>query len=253
MNHIRNLTARCILSSSLVVSSSSCLATDDEWEFMVAPLFLWGISLEGEAALEGNVVGMDLDFQDDIFENLDGALTLHFEARKNDWLFFAEYQYVSLNPGFEAALGPISVNPSIEFDVTTAELGAGYTVSHNDRTRWEVLGGLRLVDHELDVDVNGPEFLPSTISGGDDWSHGFLGARVITAMDEKWSFVARGDYGYGGSDNKAIHLSAMVDYRFRHWGSAFFGYRYLDMTYSGGSYDYDAAQQGPQLGVSIWW
>lgn len=45
----------------------------------------------------------------------------------------------------------------------------------------------------------------------------------------------------------------MVDYRFKGWGSAFFGYRYMDIDYEGGGYLYDAKQQGPQLGVALYW
>jgi hypothetical protein len=73
----------------------------------------------------------------------DTAISFHFEARRNDLLLFAEYQYVSLDPSIEANLGPIPVDASIDFTVRMAEVGAGYTVSKSERTRWEILGGWR--------------------------------------------------------------------------------------------------------------
>jgi hypothetical protein len=56
----------------------------------------------------------------------------------------------------------------------------------------------------------------------------------------------------GGSDNNAWHFNAMADYRFNDWGSAFVGYRYMKIDYASSSYSYDAKQQGPLLGVSIY-
>ncbi len=36
-------------------------------------------------------------------------------------------------------------------------------------------------------------------------------------------------------------------------GSAFIGYRYMNIDFASGSYSYDAEEQGPMLGVSIYW
>ena len=132
-------------------------------------------------------------------------------------------------------------------------MGAGYTLLQSESTRWEVLGGVRWQEHDLDAEIDGPEFLPGQIKGGDDWSHGFLGGRVTTSVGKNWSLIARGDYGYGGSDNDAWNLSLIADYRFKGWGSAFVGYRYMQIDYEGSDYGYDAEQQGPQLGVVFYW
>ena len=49
----------------------------------------------------------------------------------------------------------------------------------------------------------------------------------------------------------------MFDYRFRDWGSVFFGYKYMDFDYEDGSgvnrYAYDATQQGPLAGLAFYW
>ena len=253
MSRISTLKVSATCGLCLALASSPLLAAEDEWEFMIAPLFLWGMSLEGTSAIEGNALPLDLDFVDDVLDNLDAVLSFHFEARKNKLLLFAEYQYVSLDPTIEASLGPIPVSADIDFAVNMAELGAGYTVSQSENTRWEILGGLRWTDHDLEVDIDGPDPLPSRIEGGDDWYQGFVGGRVTRQLGEKWQLLARGDYGYGDSDNQALHLNAVVDYRFNNWGSAFIGYRYMDFDYDSGSYTYDALQQGPLIGIAIVW
>ena len=250
--------AALLLAGNFFSAQLQAEESEGEWEFMIAPLFLWGVSMDGEASVDGNAVPLDLDFTDDVMENIDTVFTLHFEARKDDLLLFAEYQYVNLDPTTDASIGPVNVNADIDLTDQTAEMGAGYTLSHTDATRWEILGGLRWKDHDLDVeaDVAGPapgQTVSVPIKGGDDWYQGFFGARVTASLSENWRLIARGDYGYGGSDNDAWHFNAMADYRFKDWGSAFGGYRYMKFDYEDDGYSFDADQQGPMLGVSIYW
>ena len=67
---------------------------------------------------------------------------------------------------------------------------------------------------------------------------------------------SRGDIGAGGSDF-VWNVSFILDYQFRHWGSVFIGYRWLDFDYSSGSgpdrYAYNALQQGPLAGIGFHW
>lgn len=93
------------------------------------------------------------------------------------------------------------------------------------------------------------------IDGGDSWMHGFAGLRLLQKLGEKWTFVGRADYGYGGPNNTAFNASMLFDYRFRRWGSAFVGWRYLkydfDNNFTTDRYAFDAYQQGPLLGLSF--
>ena len=90
------------------VASAETKAADDEWHFMVAPLFLWGMNIDGTSELGPVSTPLKLDFKDDILENLAGVFTLHFEASKMDWTFFAEYQYSNLDPSAETPMGPVA-------------------------------------------------------------------------------------------------------------------------------------------------
>ena len=238
-----------------MVSTALLAETSDEWEFMLSPMFLWGMSIDGTTTLEGNQADLDLDFKDDVFENMEEVLTFHFEARKGDVMLFAEYQYVNLTPGISESAGPVSVDADIDFTVQTVEMGAGYTISRSDDVLWEVLGGLRWNDHDIDADVevSGPLPLPEKIKGGDDWMHPFLGVRVYSEFAQDWTLIVRGDVGYGGSDDTAYHVNAMVDYRFNKWGSVFGGYRHIQYDYDASSYAYDASQRGPMLGLAFYW
>jgi len=249
---------------NVLLASTYPVTASDEWEFALSPLFLWGMSIKGDATIGGATAPLDLSFKDDILENMEAVLTVHFEARKGIWTFFTELQYVDLEPTVEVEIGPIDVKGDISFENTMFELGAAYALSESDSTRWELIGGGRYTDQEVGVDVTIPTPMPPPLDevnidkkGGDDWWHAFLGARVSHSFNDKWSFIGRTDLGYGGSDNKAINASFQFDYRFRDWGSAFAGYRYLQYDFdndsSSNGYAFDAYQQGPLLGLTIYW
>ena len=253
----------------LTASSNIALAQDNdqdvssegEWEFALAPLFLWGMGISGDATMGDKTLPMEIEFGD-IWANLDTVFTLHFEARKDKWVLFGEYQYVKLTPDVGVSIGPVSVNADIDFKNTMIELGGGYAFRETRNTRWEVLGGIRYTDQDIQVDTTltfPPPINEQNIEmdGGDDWSHAFVGTRFFGKMSADWTFIARTDVGYGGSDNKAFNAIAMFDYQFKDWGSAFFGYRYLKYDYDNDkdedTYAFNAYQAGPVLGIAIHW
>ena len=258
---VKNVAVATGLAALCSISVHARAENPGGWEYSVAPLYLWAKNIDGAASLGGIETPLDLDFQDEILENLEAAFAIHFEAKQGDLTLFAEYNYAKLDPSVEAHLGPFPVTSDIEFKDTMIELGVAYVFADSGSTQWEVLGGLRYMDQELDVEIGkpdiGPGLLPDEISGGDDWWHGYGGFRVTTKLSERWSFRARADYGYKNSNNSAAHASGFFDYRFRDWGSFFAGYRYMDTEYdnreSGDKqYGFDADQQGPVLGVNFY-
>lgn len=230
------------------------------WEYSVSPLYLWAKAIDATSTVAGKHTTLDLDF-DDILSELDTAFAIHFEAKQGALTLFAEYNYAKLDPTIEQSVGPITIKADIEFKDTLWEIGATYAFAESDTTRWEVLGGIRYRDQELDLGLDtggiGPGVLPDAISAGDDWWQGFGGFRVSTRLTERWSFRARADLGYEDTNNQMGHVSAMFDYRFRDWGSFFVGYRYMDIDYDNrksgpDGYGYNGDEQGPLLGMSFY-
>ncbi len=217
------------------------------------------MDIDGDATIGDQTAPLSLSFEDDIIENLDMVFTTHFEARKVPLALFFEYQYVSLNPTIE--LGPVKAE--IDFRDTMIELGADYAFSETATTRWEVIGGFRYTHQDIKIHVDidllpgMPGYKEGSQNGGDNWWHSFLGARVEHKFAEQWMVIARGDYGYAGSDNTASNGVVMLDYRFNNWGSTFAGYKVMDYDYDHGSgtnrYAYDATQYGPLMGLNIYW
>ncbi|PLW66834.1 hypothetical protein [Pseudohalioglobus lutimaris] len=247
--------------ASMMLGANTAKAEDGEWEFSVAPFYLWAKGIEGNSSAGGRELPLALDFKDDILENLDAAFAIHFEARKDRLTLFAEYNYAKLDPGSTATAGPVTLKADVEFKDIMAEAGLTWAVAESATLRWEILGGLRYYKQDLDIklksDREGGQLLPESASVGDRWLHPFAGGRVIADLGERWTFRARADYGYEGSDNTALQGIATLDYRFSDWGSAFFGYRYYEMDFDNGAsrrdqYGFDGNQQGPLLGVNLY-
>jgi len=79
--------------------------SNDDWEFSLAPMYLWAVSIDGDQTVKGTKVDLDVPFSD-IFDNLNGALTFHFEGlHKQRWGFFSDLNYIVL----EMDDGPVDI------------------------------------------------------------------------------------------------------------------------------------------------
>jgi hypothetical protein len=252
--------AMCAITALALVAAPAA-ANEEEWEFSLAPMYLWAKNIEGSSTIGGKEAPLDLDFKDDILDNLDAAFSVHFEAKKGVLTLYAEYNYAVLDPTTSNTIGPVQIDAAVEFSDIMWEAGATWTFAQSRGSSWELVGGIRYVDQDVDVKISresGPGILPlpDKISGGDDWWQGVAGLRYTASITDRWSFSLRGDLGYGDSDNKSLHSIAYLDHRFRDWGSFFFGYRYLDTDYDNGrsgdsGYAFDGDQQGPVLGLNF--
>ena len=231
--------------------ANSDSSTTKNWEFSLAPMYLWAASIDGNVTVEGIKVNVEESFSD-IVSNLDGAFMFHFEGLyQQQWGFFAGLMYISLSPDDESTpLGDVS----IDLEQTLAEFG----IFH----RWTIgnhaidgLGGYRYTS--LKGKLGTPAGFPN-FDQQEDWVDPFFGARWIWRFSDKWGLRLRGDIGgFGlGSDQalKAIGLITFKPWRHVDFGG---GYRALYQDYSTGSgrrkFSYDATMYGPILGLDITW
>ena len=230
-------------------------ATRDEWQFTLAPMFLWGVSMKGTARFEPLAVPLNLEFQDDAMNNLEAVFTWHFEIRKSDFALFVEHQYIDLVPTTALATGE-QVN--VGFKNIMVELASAYTLLKSAGTDWQILGGIRLTKQLLSInEIPSPASPVTSFNTDQRWTDVFIGGRVYTGITGNWKFIGRADVGAGGSD-RVWNIVGMLDYTFTNWSSVFFGYRVLDYDYDNGEpgstrYAFDGRQQGPLVGISFNW
>jgi hypothetical protein len=220
--------------------------SNSDWEFNLAPMYLWAVSIDGDQTVKGTKVDLDISFSD-IFDDLNGALTFHFEGlHKQRWGFFSDLNYIVL----EMDDGPVD----IDFTEILFELAGFYRFTDGAHAI-DGFGGLRYSSMDVDLDLPAP--LPN-VDQGKDWVDPYLGLRWHWSFAEKWGTDLRGDIGgFGIGSDITWNLVGMVKFKpWKHVG-LFGGYRALYQDYSTGSgdnkFEFDATMHGPLLGLDITW
>lgn len=114
-----------VLMLALGIGVSTSARAESEWNYSFAPLFLWGMGIEGSTSIGPMTAPLDIRFKDAL-DNLEGMFTFHFEAQNRDLALFAEYQYVNLGPEAEVPLpGGNAAQIYVTFKNTMAGLGTG--------------------------------------------------------------------------------------------------------------------------------
>ena len=225
-------------------------SSNDNWQFSLAPMYLWAVSISGDQTVKGIDVDLDVSFGD-VFNNLNGALIFHFEGLKQRrWGFWVDFNWIRLNPQQGTPIGDIDIN----YTEILAE-AAGFYRWNVGPHNFDALGGLRYSNMSVDLDFPGP--LPS-VDQSKGWVNPFVGARWLWQMSERWNLILRGDIGgFGVGSDFTWNLVGLVDFKPWKHVSLFGGYRALYQDYEDGSganeFKYDATMYGPILGLNITW
>ena len=64
---------------TFLVPSIAWSQEESNWEFNLAPLYLWAISIDGDMGIRGRTSSASVDFSD-IWDNLEGVFTVRFNG-----------------------------------------------------------------------------------------------------------------------------------------------------------------------------
>ena len=242
------LVAIICFTPGLVCADESTESKLDPWRFELKPLYLWFLSMEGDTTMEpsGGDPGGTSSFDEG---RLTSAFSIHFEAGKGDWTVFTDYLYGQ----YTADNISISTSPaqgSNELTMHLGELGVTYRVLEDFWYRVELLGGLRYMYVENKFDFYNDNL--ATLSAKDNLWDGFGGIRLTGFLNDSISATVRADVG-GGSSDLVWNVAAMIDWQFKHWGSAYAGYRVLDYKVSNEALDLNLQAKGPVIGLAFYW
>ena len=226
---------------------------DKTWQFNLAPFYLWAVTIDGDVTLGTNTVPVTVPFSD-IFDNLEGAFIIHFEAmRKNKWGFLVDVNYLDVTNGVTLQPGPgPGVQTNVDFNTTLGELSGLYRINR-DKHNFDLIAGMRYTKLKNKVTtLAGPVLADASI----DWVDPLIGARWLWDFADEWKLIARGDIGgFGIGSDFAWQGLAAVDWQpFKHV-SFIGGYRAIGQDYEEGSgsslFRFDATIHGPLLGVNF--
>jgi hypothetical protein len=233
------------------LNAQDTLSKEKNWDFNLAPFYLWAVSIDGDLTTMGNNQQLKADFND-IASSLEGIFTVHFEGmHTSGWGFLTDVEYLNLG-GQQTTPGPLPLTLDVDFTLVMAELAGIYRFKL-DETALDLIGGIRYYGFDTEIDIVG---VPPRVDKDKDWVDFMFGARYIWTITDKWDFLARGDIGFGGSD-LAWNLVGLFKYQPWKHVSLLFGYRYMDVDYEDGSgadlFKYDVSMYGPLLGVNFVW
>jgi hypothetical protein len=244
----RNLIMLCLF--CLLVPTVAQSQEQKNWEFELAPLYLWAININGDLGIRGRTANASIEFND-IWDNLQGVFTARFNMLyKEKFGLLIDYNYLDL--GKEKASGVGNIEAS--FTSQILHLGATYRFLQGTHT-WDALAGIRYIYLDSSIDLNNAGV---RLSGDQDWVDPIVGARYSLAFADKWALRLYGDIGgFGVSSDFSWQGLALID--FQPWRNVAIvaGYRAIYADYeTGGVNDrfvYDATVHGPVVGIDIRW
>jgi hypothetical protein len=241
---------------------------ENAWEFHVAP-YLWAISMNGNATVKGVEVDVDTSFSD-IWDELNFAFMMAYEARKGNWGLWGSTIYANLGANnISGPRGLTNIDPTV--NVFWQELGGYYRLGTWDladapgkKTPSVTVAtyfGARYTYLDLKLDFKGRfRDRVNDVSENKSWVEPLLGVRTIWDLSERWAVTLAGDIGgvAFGSDF-AWDALGLIGYRFNLFGDknarVLAGYRALSQDYTDGSgrnkFKWDVTLHGPILGLDI--
>jgi len=197
------------------------------WEFNVAP-YMWAISMDGNLTVRGLEADVDVSFND-IWDELNFAFMLAYEARKGHWGLWGNTIYSNL--GASDVKGPAGLT-KIDPTVTAfwQELGGYYRLGTWDladnsgkktpSVTVDTYFGARYTYLDTKIDFEGvfSSFI-NDVDQDKSWVEPLLGARTIWDLSERWTATLAGDIGgvAFGSDF-AWNASGLIGYQFNLFG-----------------------------------
>lgn len=249
---LRRIGWTVLLACLLVVPSRASAQTGDGWTVDLFPLYFWATSLSGDLEAGPATVPIDLNFSQ-AAENLGGAFSFHFEARRGRWGTLADLNFIRLQTDAEFSIANRPVAGNLELDNIMFEAGASYLIS--DPVQLALIGGLRTYTLSPKIGLSTGSGSATPVHATLTSPNAFVGVTLRPRLSDRWRFVSRADIG-GGDARLTWSAEAGLDFHFKPWGSVVFGYKALniDVEYEDQVVrKYDVMHQGPFVAMGVHW
>jgi hypothetical protein len=220
-----------------------------DWEFQLVP-YIWGAGIGGELKIGAlPAQGVEASFSD-IWSNLDIAGMLAFEARKDRWGLLTDAIYVDLSDSVPTPNQVVYGNADVSMTQQLYSALIAYRIYQSEKATVDLAWGTRYFRIDTDLSLSGGAAAGRSVSGMEDWWDWLAGVRVVGHPSKRWSLMGYADIGGGGSQLTWEGIMA-ADFAFNKTVSLAFGYRYLSTDYVHDAFSFDAAMQGPFLGLGF--
>lgn len=227
-------------------------STDDSenWKFGLE-LYGWLPKISGDTAS-----GSEIDVgQGELLDVLQMTLQGIVGVSKGKWSFTVDAVYLSVEDdqygSSTESSGIVPTNTDVDLNTWIVTPTIGYTVLENEKSKLRIIGGVRYLSLDLDVDVGiatSPPQTPSISYSGDEWD-GIIGVNGHIDLNEQWYLPFYLDIGTGDSD-LTWQAALAVGYRFSSF-DVLAGYRYLTWDFDDSPALDDLTVHGPYVGFKL--
>jgi hypothetical protein len=230
--------------------------TESGFEVSIVPFYLWLPGMSGTIGVLGTTVDVDLTPIDilsnlgEFLDVLDGVYMGSGEVRYGDFGFVYDVFYLDVSSTTEIDGTIINGAIDVAFSQVMATLLASYRVAESETMHVDLLGGARINNISMDIDVNiGGGF---ELSDGSRWVDPMFGAKGRMDLSPNW--YANGTAlvgGFGVASDLVWDVSANIGYQWNNWLDIYGGFRGTGTDYKSGSFVWDVTQYGPVVGASF--
>jgi hypothetical protein len=227
-------------------------SSEDQWRFNLAP-YAWLAGQKGSVATLPPLppVDVDIGFWDDILGNINGALFLVGEARKEKYgvLFDIAYADIELE---NATPGPIFSSVISRTKSWIVSAVGSYRLVEKPNVFGDLLVGIRYWSVDSTLGLKSAILRDREVSNREDWLDPIIGLKGQSFLGSSPIFVNGGLLigGFGAGSDFMWDANFNLGYRWTETFSTTLGYRYLDVDYEKDDFLYDVSQDGPVLGLS---
>jgi len=246
-------------------------ASSDQWAFTVTP-YLWLPNINGSLKYDLPNLNAKPEVEtgpNDYLSNLDLALMISGEARKDKWSIFTDVIYLDFSDenSHVKSFGGTNVNATIDLGTQSSVTGGvwtlvgGYAAVQDPAATLDVIGGFRYLSLKASTDWTLSESITLPASGetlaqsgsisrsGDLWD-AIIGVRGRVKLGNgNWSMPYYADIGTGDS---TVTWQAMVGVAYSwSWGDVGLVYRHLAYDMDDDQLLQDVEFSGPALGATF--
>lgn len=240
----------CIIAALTVAPlATMAVAQESRWDFTVSP-YVW--TPGASTALETGFGTLEADASiGDVLSATDFALMGVFEARRARWGLIADLVYTDLSERQNTPFGVLFARATVETELRVASGYAAYRLHEDAQVSVDLMGGVRVVNADLNV-----RLAPGTLPGqsfnlGDTWMDPVVGGRVRVALSDRWFLTAMADFGgSGGGDDRTWQAVGMLGYQINERWSVQGGWRHMTIDREIKGRDVEIDLGGPLIGLT---
>ena len=230
-------------SIALAALAFASLPAAAQWQFEATP-YLFASGIDGDVKV-GRLPasGVEVSFSN-LAKMLDYGFLGALEGRNGDLGFLADAVYMKV--------GTSGGTPGIAFGEAQGDMTQQvYSIAGTYRMGTvDLLAGIRYLRIKADLVITAGVISGRRANATKNFTDGIIGARFQAPLADRWTFVAYGDVGAGGSD-LSYQLVGGVNYAASKDLTWKAGYRYMAVDYRKDEFVYDVGYAGPYLGVGL--